>query len=103
MKELKTLRKVTLNCSLHPGKELELYCEICMELICHNCTVKKHKDHQYDLVDEVFENKKDKLAKRGTRCKSPLRIKLIRSGRQSKVLMADQWRSISSWQPSRWK
>ena len=27
VKELKTLRKVTLNCSLHPGKELELYCE----------------------------------------------------------------------------
>ena len=61
VKELKTLRKVTLNCSLHPGKELELYCETCMELICHNCTVKKHKDHQYDLVDEVFEDKKDKL------------------------------------------
>ena len=37
VKELKTLRKVTLSCSLHPGKELELYCETCMELICHNC------------------------------------------------------------------
>ena len=61
MKELKTLRKVTLKCSLHPGKELELYCETCMELICHNCTVKKHKDHQYDIVDEIFEENKDRL------------------------------------------
>ena len=61
VKELKTLRKVTLRCSLHPLKELELYCETCMELICHNCTVKKHKDHQYDIVDEVFEENKDKL------------------------------------------
>jgi tripartite motif-containing protein 2/3/tripartite motif-containing protein 71 len=61
VKELPTLKKVILNCSPHPGKEIELYCETCMELICHNCTVKKHKDHQYDLVDEVFEDKKDKF------------------------------------------
>ena len=61
VKELKTLRKVTLKCALHPGKELELYCETCMELICHNCTVKKHKDHQYNLIDEIFEENKEKL------------------------------------------
>ena len=61
MKELKTLGKVTLQCLLHPLKELELYCGTCMELICHNCTVKQHKDHQYDIVDEVFEENKDKL------------------------------------------
>ena len=33
-----------------------------MELICHNCTVKKHKDHQYNLVDEMFEDKKENLS-----------------------------------------
>ena len=48
-------KDVILYCSLHPGKELELYCETCGELICHNCTVKKHKDHQYDLVGDTFE------------------------------------------------
>ena len=63
VKELKALRKVTLKCQLHPGKVLELFCETCMELICHNCIVKKHKDHQYDLVDDVFEKNKDKLVK----------------------------------------
>ena len=62
VKQLKTLRKVTLQCSLHPGKELELFCETCMEMICHNCTVKKHKEHQYDLVDDVYEKNKDKIA-----------------------------------------
>ena len=61
VKQLKALKKVTLYCSLHQGKELELYCETCMEPICHNCTVKKHKDHQYDLVDDVFDKNKDKL------------------------------------------
>ena len=38
MKELDALKKVTFYCSLHKGKELEIYCETCEELICHNCT-----------------------------------------------------------------
>ena len=46
-------REVTLYCSLHQGKELDLYCETCGELICLHCTVKKHKDHQYDLVEDL--------------------------------------------------
>ena len=54
MQLVNTLKKVTLYCSLHEGKELELYCETCEELICHNCTVKKHRDHQYDLVVDTF-------------------------------------------------
>jgi tripartite motif-containing protein 2/3/tripartite motif-containing protein 71 len=55
MKQVDTLKKMTLYCSLHEGKELELYCETCEELICHNCTIKKHKDHQYDLVVDTFD------------------------------------------------
>jgi tripartite motif-containing protein 2/3/tripartite motif-containing protein 71 len=61
VKELDSLKKVVLYCSLHKGKELELYCETCEELICHNCTVKKHKDHQYDLVDDTFEKHKAEI------------------------------------------
>ena len=61
VKQLDSLKKVVLYCSLHKGKELELYCETCEELICHNCTVKKHKDHQYDLVDDTFEKHKAEI------------------------------------------
>ena len=61
VKQLDALKKVTLYCSLHQGKELELYCESCEELICHNCTVKKHKDHQYDLVSDIFEEQTAKI------------------------------------------
>ena len=60
VKQLDALKKVTLYCSLH-GKELELYCETCEELICHNCIVKKHKDHQYDLVTDTFERQKSEI------------------------------------------
>ena len=61
VKQLDILKKVTLYCSLHQGKELELYCETCGELICHNCTVKKHKNHQYDLVEDSFERHKAEI------------------------------------------
>ena len=54
-------KKVTLYCSLHEGKELDLYCETCGELICLHCTVKKHKDHQYDLVGDTFEKHKAEI------------------------------------------
>ena len=54
-------KEVTLYCSLHPGKELDLYCETCGELICLHCTVKKHKDHQYDLVGDTFQRHKAEI------------------------------------------
>ena len=52
---------VTLYCSLHKGMKLDLYCETCGELICLHCTVKKHKDHQYDLVGDTFEKHKAEI------------------------------------------
>ena len=61
VKQLDALKKVTLYCPLHKGKELELYCETCEELICLLCTVKKHKDHQYDLVTDTFEQHKAEI------------------------------------------
>jgi tripartite motif-containing protein 2/3/tripartite motif-containing protein 71 len=56
-------KKVTLYCSLHPDKELELYCETCGELICHNCTVNKHckPEHKYDLVGDTFQQHKAEI------------------------------------------
>ena len=54
-------RSHTLYCSQHKGKELDLYCDTCEELICLLCTVKKHKDHQYDLVEDTFEKHKEEI------------------------------------------
>ena len=63
MKELDTLKKVTFYCSLHKGKELEIYCETCEELICHNCIVTKHcrPEHKYSLLDDTFEQHKAEI------------------------------------------
>ena len=60
VKELLPPKKVTLYCSQHKGKELELYCETCEELICFHCTVNKHcrPQHNYDLVTDTFDRHK---------------------------------------------
>ena len=35
-------------------KPMEIFCETCEILICHNCTVKKHRDHEYDVISDIF-------------------------------------------------
>ena len=52
-------KKQATPCSKHPAKELDLYCETCEELICRDCIVKVHRDHQYDLVGDAFPKHKD--------------------------------------------
>ena len=51
-------KKVTFMCSKHKDQQLRLYCETCEDLICHDCTVKVHKGHQYDLISDTFEEHK---------------------------------------------
>ena len=54
--------EATDNCTDH-NKPLEIFCEACEELICHNCTVKKHKDHDYDVVSDTYEKHRGILEK----------------------------------------
>ena len=41
-------------CTSHK-KPLELYCESCHELICHDCIVRIHKGHDYDLINDTYD------------------------------------------------
>ena len=50
-----------LQCSKHPAKELDLYCETCKEVICQYCILRVHRDHQYDLATDVFPQQKNVL------------------------------------------
>ena len=54
-------QKKVLFCSKHEGKQLELFCETCSELICHNCTTKIHKGHSCDVVSDTFETHKAEI------------------------------------------
>ena len=42
-----------MNCTNH-NEPLKVFCETCQELICQNCTVRRHKDHSYDVVSDTF-------------------------------------------------
>ena len=54
--------KKVLQCSKHPDKQLDLFCETCEEMISRDCIVRVHRDHQYDLVRDAFPKHKDVIA-----------------------------------------
>ena len=53
--------KKVLQCTSHPEKLVDLFCETCEEMICSYCIVKVHRDHQYDLVRDAFPKHKDEI------------------------------------------
>ena len=71
------------DCTDH-NKPLEIFCETCQELICHNCTVKQHKDHDYDVVSDTYSKHEDEITKCGLQ---PLNKERDRLAEESKVLM----------------
>ena len=56
-------KRTTFCCCVHDGKELELYCETCGELICSHCVFRgqKHHSHEYDLISSCYEKYKKEV------------------------------------------
>ena len=42
-----------MNCSKHDDP-LRIFCETCQELICRDCTVRIHRDHEYDTITDSY-------------------------------------------------
>ena len=47
-------------CQVH-GKSLKIFCFDCNKLICRDCTVKDHKDHDIEFNNVAVDNKKKEL------------------------------------------
>ena len=56
-----TPKKVSSMCSKHTTEPIKIYCETCDELICRDCTVKTHRDHNYDLIPDTFPKHRDAI------------------------------------------
>ena len=54
-------KKVAVMCPKHPTEPIKIYCETCDELICRDCTVKAHRDHNYDLVPDAYPKHRDAI------------------------------------------
>ena len=47
-------------CSEH-NEPLKVFCEPCQQFICRDCTLKKHKDHEWDFVASIFQQRRDTI------------------------------------------
>ena len=48
-------------CKKHPQEMLKLYCKNCEMLVCRDCALVTHRNHDYNFVDDVVEDEKKKL------------------------------------------
>ena len=48
-------------CQKHPENVCKIYCETCRELICNDCIIRLHRDHQYDLISDTFPKYKEEI------------------------------------------
>ena len=53
-------QEATPTCSSH-REPLVIFCETCDEVICQHCTVRIHRDHEYDLVNDSYPKHCQKL------------------------------------------
>ena len=62
--DLNPVNEKVSHCLVHEGKELELYCETCGELICTWCALKggEHQTHPYEALNQAFEKYKAEIA-----------------------------------------
>ena len=48
-------------CQKHPEELLKLYCQDCEVLVCRDCVLVTHKNHNYSFVDDAIEEEKRQL------------------------------------------
>ena len=95
--QLVSPKKKVMYCPKHNGKELDIYCETCEELICLHCTVRLHQreeGHKFDLVSDVFSKHKDELVS----CLKPVEEQLSFAAKftESLGILTDQEAAIEA-------
>ena len=79
-----TSRKAAMPCPRHPAEPIKIYCETCDELLCHDCALKSHRDHNYDHIQDVFPKHRDAILA----CLGPIKSELDSVGKTVAKLKA---------------
>ncbi|XP_035012346.2 transcription intermediary factor 1-alpha isoform X1 [Hippoglossus stenolepis] len=48
-------------CDVHKQEPLKLFCETCDQLTCRDCQLVKHKDHNYQFLEDAYKNHKQHM------------------------------------------
>ena len=48
-------------CKTHDTQSLDLYCQTCNTLICRDCTIVDHRQHQYNFVSKLADEERAKI------------------------------------------
>ncbi|KAM4618585.1 transcription intermediary factor 1-alpha-like isoform 2-T2 [Polymixia lowei] len=48
-------------CDIHKQEALKLFCETCDLLTCRDCQLLKHKDHNYQFLEDAYDNHKQHM------------------------------------------
>ena len=48
-------------CKEHKGEVMKLFCATCDKVICRDCTVVEHRNHEYTFVKEAYSTEKERL------------------------------------------
>ncbi|KAK5927673.1 hypothetical protein CgunFtcFv8_012806 [Champsocephalus gunnari] len=48
-------------CEIHKQEPLKLFCETCDLLTCRDCQLVKHKDHNYQFLEDAYKNHKQHM------------------------------------------
>ncbi|XP_048577411.1 uncharacterized protein LOC116611725 [Nematostella vectensis] len=62
----------TSYCTKHEGEVLKLFCESCKEVICRDCTVVDHKNHDYLFTSDVIAREKEEILERAKKVTSKI-------------------------------
>ncbi|XP_029115739.1 transcription intermediary factor 1-alpha isoform X1 [Scleropages formosus] len=46
-------------CDIHKQEPLKLFCETCDRLTCRDCQLLKHKDHNYQFLEDAYKNHRE--------------------------------------------
>ena len=50
-----------VRCPLHSGEQMKLYCYLCDQLICRDCTLVEHRDHRFEFLSNCAPKSRQEL------------------------------------------